>query len=532
MVGDQLRVGDAELVAWQFAIRGGDAGEGALVDAPRHGVLEGDAKARQVDARHAQARSHGVAAERPHEARVAARAVGDGVADVQARNRAGGTLEQVRRRVVVREDHRRAVVALAQSRRDDAYHALVPAGLVDADRRVHGVAYGLFFDQRQRIGAHFRFDLPPIDVQRIERLGRLARFGGVLFEQARDAQRHVLQPSGGVQARADGEAQVRGGELRLRPPGDLHQRLNARPRPAGANAPQALMHQDAVVAVERNDVGHGAHGDEIEPVGQVRFRPGVEVPTCAQHAAHGAHQVVGDADAGQMRARESGVRQVRIHQRERGRQFLARQVVVGHHHIHASRARHFHAVDARYAVVHRHQHLRLALQSDAHQFGRQSIAELETVGDEKADVLFVGAERPQQRDAERGSRGAVGIEVADDQDALALLHSRRQPLRRPLDVGQRVRGMQFGKPQLQVRRRDRAARRQRLAKELRQRRVERLRPRLAGLDPHRPVPWPLKQRASSRRGRRRGCASRRRRRQRGRPSPPPPLPPPIPTRRP
>jgi hypothetical protein len=87
---------------------------------------------------------------------------------------------------------------------------------------------------------------------------------GVVGDQAFDAQRHVGQPAGGVDARAEREAEVEGrGARRLAPapprtapPPGLHA--------AGADALQALRHQAAVVGVQPHHVGHRAQGHQVQ----------------------------------------------------------------------------------------------------------------------------------------------------------------------------------------------------------------------------------------------------------------------------
>ncbi len=54
------------------------------------------------------------------------------------------------------------------------------------------------------------------------------------------------------------------------PAGRLEQRGDSRLHAARADALQSLVHQDAVVAVERHDVGDGAQRDEGQQLGEVR----------------------------------------------------------------------------------------------------------------------------------------------------------------------------------------------------------------------------------------------------------------------
>ena len=67
------------------------------------------------------------------------------------------------------------------------------------------------------------------------------------------------------------------------------------------SAPQPFLHQDAVVAVERHQVGHRAERDQVEQVRDgrlARAAPSLEL------ARQRSHEVERDADAGQRAAAE------------------------------------------------------------------------------------------------------------------------------------------------------------------------------------------------------------------------------------
>ncbi|MNC38758.1 hypothetical protein D3C75_873830 [compost metagenome] len=51
----------------------------------------------------------------------------------------------------------------------------------------------------------------------------------------------------------------------------LQNRLQPRPRPAGTDALQALMHEDAVVGIQRHHVGYAAQRDQVEQLTDVRL---------------------------------------------------------------------------------------------------------------------------------------------------------------------------------------------------------------------------------------------------------------------
>ena len=433
--GDELGVPNREIRAGELAVGHDDAGEIPFADARRHGVVEGVAESGQVVAPQRETRRRGVAAELAHEAGMQGRAVGDGVANVQPRNGAGGPLEVVwRGGAGVREGDHRAVVALPHPPGDDADHALVPMPLVEAQGfRVAGVAD---LHQRHGVLVHTGLDLPAPRVQFVEPAGVTPRFGQIGRQQTADADAHVFQPPGGVEPRRDGEAEIRRRELGRVALGDFQQRLHAGTQRAGAHPPQPLMNQNAVVPIQRNDIGDRADGDQIQPIRQMGHGDAarLEVPVRAEYLAHGAQHIVGDADAGQIAACELRIRQVGIHQCVRLRQIVAGQMVIGDDDVHPGRLRERHAFHAGRAVVHRDDDVWLLPQQHARERGRQAVAVLETVGD--AIVHPRGAEGAQQGDTEGGSRRAVGVEVAGDEDVFVAGHCRRQPLGRGCDARQ------------------------------------------------------------------------------------------------
>ena len=148
-----------------------------------------------------------------------------------ARRRAGGKHEG------------RAVQLVLQARGDDADHAFVEAGVEHADRRRRLVA---FVEQRSRQSASACSRMPPSISRRSRLMPSSVRASssaraGVVGQQAFDAQRHVGQAPGGVDARAQRKAEVEGGGARAasragRREQRGHARLHARRR-ARASGP-------------------------------------------------------------------------------------------------------------------------------------------------------------------------------------------------------------------------------------------------------------------------------------------------------
>ncbi len=217
-------------------------------------------------------------------------------------------------------------------------------------------------------------------------------------------------------------------------PRHLQHRAQPRPRPPGADARQALVHQDAVVGIQRHHVGHAAQGHQVEQLAQVRFsdtRSG-EPAQLAQPRAQGQQHVEHHPDPGQCLAGERAARLVGIDDGVGRRQLRARQVVVGDQHLEPGRLGRGHAVDAGDAVVDGDQQLGLALQGHGDDFRGQAVAVLEAVGHQVIDMRR--AEHAQAEHADRAGGGAVGIEVADDEDALALLQGLHQQVHRGVDT--------------------------------------------------------------------------------------------------
>jgi hypothetical protein len=98
---------------------------------------------------------------------------------------------------------------------------------------------------------HAGLDAAAFAVELVELWAMLMARAHVVGDQAFDAQRHVGQAAGGVEARAEGEAQVEGGGPGGVAAGGGKQGADAGLHAVGAHALQALGDEDAVVAVER-----------------------------------------------------------------------------------------------------------------------------------------------------------------------------------------------------------------------------------------------------------------------------------------
>ena len=173
-----------------------------------------------------------------------------------------------------RKCDRRPVIFFLDSRRDQSDHALVPVLVVKADRAARGDV-GIV-EHRQRIELHVAFDFAPVAIQLIELARKLDRALEAVGDQTFDADRHVGQPPRCVDARTDCETKIARTRRARIFAGHLKQRGDAGAQPALANPLQPLPDQDAIVAIELDDVRDGAERDEIEQMIEARLRRSVE----------------------------------------------------------------------------------------------------------------------------------------------------------------------------------------------------------------------------------------------------------------
>ena len=180
------------------------------------------------------------------------------------------------------------------------------------------------------------------------------------------------------------------------------------------------MHQNAIIGIQRHHVGDTTQGHQIKQLAQVRLWTLSSEPTCfSQPRTQRQQHIEHHADAGQRLTGERTARLVGIDDGIRRRQLGARQVVIGNQHSQPRGLSCGHALDAGNTIVHGDQQLRLALKRHRNDFRGQAIAILETIGYQVIDMCCAEHAQPQHTD--RAGGGTIGIEVADDQHALALL---------------------------------------------------------------------------------------------------------------
>ena len=191
-----------------------------------------------------------------------------------------------------RDQDRRAVVALGDPRGDDADHARVPA--LARPARARGPAgcsaTSASASKRIRVSTSRRSALT-VSSSAATALRALA----VLGQQQLEPGVGAVEPPGGVQPRAEPEADrglVEPARVHAR---DVHQRAQADLARAGER-PQALAHEPAVLALQRHDVGDRGQRDQVQVlVGQRRV-----LPRALQQRLR---ELVRDAGRAQVRAR-------------------------------------------------------------------------------------------------------------------------------------------------------------------------------------------------------------------------------------
>ncbi len=94
---------------------------------------------------------------------------------------------------------------------DQPDDALMPALVKQAQSiALRGTTQGILksAQRRQSVRLHPRFDQSTLAVDAIQSLGQCGGGRHIVRQQALDADRHILQPSGRIEARRHGESQV------------------------------------------------------------------------------------------------------------------------------------------------------------------------------------------------------------------------------------------------------------------------------------------------------------------------------------
>lgn len=233
-------------------------------------------------------------------------------------------------------------------------------------------------------------------------------------QQAADADSHVFQTPGRVQARAGRKAEIGRLDMGQIAPGHLQQGAHAVAAASGAHTRQALVDQTPVVLVQRHQVGNRAQRDQVQPLVQARFRTPLEPAQLAQTAAQGQGGVEHHANASQRRRTESLAGQVGIDDGFGGRQFRPRQVMISDHHLHPAPPGSGYPGNRTDPLVNGHQHRRAGRFDFFDQGRTETVAVAEAIGYQPAHLARAQAGQGAHR--QRRTGGAISIKVTDHQD--------------------------------------------------------------------------------------------------------------------
>ena len=413
---NKLRQLEGELVRQQFAIGEQHPGQELRGHQLADDRLKSPPEGLDIGLGQGQPGRHGVAAKLAHQAGVAGIEQFQRIAQVHPRDGAPGALELGLAALGKGDD--RAVVLLLHLGGHQPHHPLMPLVAVQHDARRHlAIAKPDLLQGGKRLLLHPLLDLLALLIEAVHLGGELARQIEIIAEQTGDPEGHVIEPAHRVEARPQRKAEIGSAQATPVAARHIHQRLDAGATTAGPDPLQPLMNQDAVVAIQRHHVGHGAEGHQIEVIRHVGgAQPLALIPAAlAQMGVEGRHQIEGDPDPGQRLGGEVAAMLVGVHYRVGVRQLLTRQMVIGNQYLHAGRLGRRHPGDAGDAVVHRDQELGAAGHRQLDDLRGEAITELEAVGHQKIDVAT--AHGAQGQHAQRRAGGAVAVKVTDDENA-------------------------------------------------------------------------------------------------------------------
>ena len=301
--------------------------------------------------------------------------------------------------------------------------------------RRHDHAALVFQAERgQRFGFGLRFrrllDHAPLAVQPVE-LGRDARgFGDIAFEQQPHAEIGAPDPTAGVDARPEHEAEMPGFRRSVEPR-HIHQRGMA-DMVAPAHRDQALGDEGAIEADQRRDIGDRAERDVMQHAQKIGLGH-LAAPEAAraQLAVHRDQRDQDEPDGGEMTETGEIVRAVRIHQRIDLGQLLAGLVMVDDDDRHAEPLRLRQRFETGGAAIDGNQQRGAFRGQSAHRLGVGAIALEQAVGNMNQRIEPAMPQMPRKQ---RGRRRAVDIIVTEDRDLFAAHGRIRDALRRDFHV--------------------------------------------------------------------------------------------------
>ena len=109
--------------------------------------------------------------------------------------------------VLARKCDDRPMAALTYARGNKPDYSLVPGRLVYANT-VRPALLAQLIDESECLFTHRRLNIPPLAIDLIQQARVFTRRLGVIREEALDADRDILEPPSGIDARADSESQI------------------------------------------------------------------------------------------------------------------------------------------------------------------------------------------------------------------------------------------------------------------------------------------------------------------------------------
>ncbi len=412
-LGDQLG-GDAAQV--DFRIHQHGFLQGLVVQRPVGDFGEAGLQAGEVVRLDGEAGGGGVPAV-PHQQ---IGALVEGAGDVEFRDAAPGAFGDARSS----PRHQRGTVKLVgQARGNQPDHPFVEAGVGD---EVEGRQLPVF----QYLAARLFHKLPghvlPFGVDVSQFLGQLACLPRVAGGEEAVGEAGVRQPSGGVEARAEDEADAAGRDVARRKVAFLNEGVQSH-APGLVDLAQPALHQRAIFAQQRDHVGDGANGNQVEE--GIILQGGDGGALRGNGLSQCLHQFEGHAHARQL---AEGVLVIGAFgvddRRRRGEHVVPRRVggdvvVVGDDELQAQAvavSHFFHGADA---AVHRDNQRRPLLCQRGDGFLVQPVPLVKAVGDVGANV---GAQSLKRLHHQHGGGDAVGIVIPIDHNRRVVLNGRQE----------------------------------------------------------------------------------------------------------
>ena len=122
-----------------------------------------------------------------------------------------------------------------------------------------------------RLRGHAVLQFATLGIDRRQPLGKFVRTALIIGKQAFDAQRHVFKAPCRIDARTNRKSQIAGDHARRITFSGCEQSGNSGTGATGADTLHPGFDEDAVVAIQRHEVGDRAERDQIEQSRKIRF---------------------------------------------------------------------------------------------------------------------------------------------------------------------------------------------------------------------------------------------------------------------